>query len=398
MGTELLRIKLLLLSCCILFFTSLTAQQFIPGEVYFDSTQFVEYRAGNLPIILSAPHGGSLRPEAIPDRDCETCTTSQDSFTQPISEAVYDAILEETGCFPHLVINLLHRVKFDANRDVGEAALGNQTVEQAWRGYHAFIDSAKIQAEINYGRGLFLDLHGHAHTIQRIELGYLLSRSELQLTNEELDTDKFIQESSIRSLVGDNQLNLSHSELLRGENSFGTLLSNSGLPAVPSMQDPFPSMQDPFFSGGFNTVRHGSRDNGGAIDAIQIEMNQDIRFDEEMREMLVDSIANVILDYIDIHYNEDFSVNFCNIISDASNIPKNQNGFTLYPNPGRDILYIETKQNSYEVNIFNFLGQRLWTKKDVGNSLDISFLSPGFYLLQFSKDGILFGSESLLVK
>lgn len=388
-------IKVILLFASIACATWANAQQFSAGEVYFDSTQFVEYRAGNLPIILSAPHGGGLRPDSIPDRDCEDCVTARDSWTQTIAEGVHDAIVAETGCFPHTVINLLHRVKFDANRDLDEAALGVPVVEQAWRGYHQLIDSAKARIALEYDRGLFLDLHGHAHDIQRIELGYLISRSELQLSDEELNTELFVNESSLRTLVGDNLNNLSHSELLRGDLSLGTLLGVQGLPSVPSQQDPFPFNEESFFSGGFNTVRHGSRDNGGHIDAIQIEMNQDVRFDEGRRTMLIDSLATVILDYISIHYNENFRDNFCDIISDVSDLSNSSATFSIYPNPSNRLLNIKTEIQNFDVFIFNQIGQRVHEANS--SSLDISFLPPGYYLIQLRADGVLVGTNKFVI-
>ncbi len=370
------------------FIPKTSAQVFIAGETYLDSTQFVEYRAGNLPIILSAPHGGGLRPDTIPDRECDGCVTTSDSWTQTITEGVYDAIVERTGCFPHAVINLLHRIKFDANRDVEEAALGNATIKQAWRGYHQMIDSAKARVALEYDRGLFLDMHGHAHTIQRIELGYLLSRTELQLSNQELDTETYIAESSIRSLVGDNELVQSHSELLRGEESMGTLLEIKGLPAVPSMHDPFPMNGEAYFSGGFNTVRHGSRDNAGSIDAIQIEMNQDIRFDEDKRLMLIDSLASVILDYISIHYEEDFMDNFCNVSTSVNSGSSTPSAFSIYPNPNNGIFQIRTDLQDYELSIIDQLGQVVFRDSDSLTDIDLSSLPSGLYLVQLNKDGV----------
>lgn len=294
--------------------TPVIAQPFVPGNVYFDATGYVEYRAGNLPIIISAPHGGDLEPAAIPDRNCTGCVYTKDSWTKPITEGMYDAIFQETGCYPHVIINLLHRVKFDANRDIGDAADGNATVENAWMGYHNFIDAAKAQVTLDYGRGLFLDIHGHAHTIQRIELGYLLTASELRLTDAMLNTNTYIEESSIRTLVGDNMQSLNHSELLRGADALGTVMHTKGFPCVPSQQDPFPQVGDSYFSGGYNTVRHGSRDNAGTIDAIQIELNQDIRFDATTRAHLIDSLARAANQYIDKHYIDQYIDDYCSIL------------------------------------------------------------------------------------
>lgn len=289
-------------------------QTFVPGNTYFDATGYVEYRAGNLPIILSAPHGGSLEPATIPDRDCSGCSYVQDSWTKPITEGMYDAFFEQTGCYPHVIINLLHRKKFDANRDIDDAADGDPTVEQSWANYHAFIDAAKTQVVDDYGRGLFLDIHGHAHTIQRIEMGYLLSGAELRLSDATLNTTTYIEESSIRTLVGDNLESHTHAELLRGDDSFGTLMDEKGFPSVPSFADPFPDVGEPYFSGGYNTVRHGSRDNAGEIDAIQLELNQDVRFNAVTREILIDSLTRAANQYIDLHYNNQYLDNYCSLI------------------------------------------------------------------------------------
>ena len=276
------------------------SQEYVAGESYLDETGFVEYRAGNLPIIISAPHGGALEPDSIPDRTVGVLIN--DAWTKPIAEGVYDEIFNITGCYPHLIINLLHRSKFDANRAMEEAADRNPIVEESWLGYHSFIDAAKSTATSNFERGIFFDFHGHAHTIQRIELGYLLSKTELQLSNEDLNAKTLTQESSLRSLANDNFKDLSHAMLLRGEHSCGSLLSNKGFPSVPSANDQFPEDADPYFSGGYNTRRHGSQENNGTIDAIQIEMNQDIRINDSIRLHLIDSLALAILEYTNLHY------------------------------------------------------------------------------------------------
>ena len=115
-------------------------------------------------------------------------------------------------------------------------------------------------------------------------------------------------------MINDNILGIDHSDLLRGPYSLGTLLDEKGLPSVPSFSDPFPLDDEPFFQGGYNTQRHGSRDDAGTIDAIQIEMNQDIRFDTDKRLKLIDSLAYTSLEYYDRHYEDQFLGNYCNNI------------------------------------------------------------------------------------
>ncbi|MFT7452087.1 MAG: hypothetical protein ACI9VN_002816, partial [Patescibacteria group bacterium] len=318
------------------------AQSYVPGNSYLDSTGFIEYLAGNLPVIIAAPHGGYLEPDSIPD--CPNCSMFRDAYTQEIARGISETFYEETGCYPHVVINLLHRKKLDANRDLEEAAGGFPISEQAWYAYHEFIDSAKVQVMNNYGRGLYLDLHGHAHDIQRIEIGYLLTKDELQLTDVELNTEEYIQESSIRSLASENIQSLDHADLLRGTSSLGTLLGDKGFPSVSSSASPYPLASEPYFTGGYNTRRHGSKE-GGNIDGMQLEFNSSIRFDSDLRAALIEAVSLSTIEYIDAHYNNDFTDNYCNLISHTRE--NNTSDFIgIFPNPTKNILHLKSELNN----------------------------------------------------
>lgn len=374
----------------------LYSQSFTPGQTYFDSSGYVEYRAGNLPIILSAPHGGSLQPAEIPDRDCAGCVYVKDTWTKEITEGMYDEFVNETGCYPHIIINLLHRRKFDANRDIGDAADGNATVEMAWQNYHDFIEAAETQVQTDYGKGLFLDIHGHAHTIQRIELGYLLSGSELALSDDQLNTDIWIQESSIRSLAGSNIQGLSHAQLLRGAESFGSLMHNKNFPSVPSATEPFPNDGEPYFSGGYNTQRHGSVDGVGTIDAIQLELNSNIRFDSGLRASLISALKTTANEYIDFHYNNQYSGNYCNLILGVNDTERNNQKFKIYPNPASGYFILEGDLKNVEIIIYNSSGQRIHSEFFSNPIIQIDHLPQGFYHVQLKKDNTVLDNLKLI--
>ncbi|MEM6806395.1 MAG: hypothetical protein AAF696_33660, partial [Bacteroidota bacterium] len=331
----------------------LKGQAFVPGTSYFSSDNYVEYIAGNLPLIISVPHGGELEPQNIPDRNCGGCVYVKDSYTQELGREIQQSIVSKIGCSPHLVVNLLHRKKLDANRSIGDAADGNPDAEAAWNHYHAFIDSAKQILMQDFGKGLFLDFHGHGHDIQRLELGYLLSRSELQQSNTQLNDSIFRNESSIRHLANNTESPAPFSQILRGSNSFGALVEDKNYPSVPSDLDPFPIGSEPYFSGGYNTDRYGSAD-GGSIDAIQIECNQEVRFVETDRKKFADSLATAILSFLEIHYFPDLLQNPCNAVSIEEEIDFQ---WELYPNPAQDVLYIRTDLPDFEIRIINNLGQ-----------------------------------------
>src|SRR5262245_1097109 len=58
---------------------------YTPGQSYFGRNNYIEYIAGDSPVILSATHGGDLTPAQIPDRTDATCgatvTTTADLNT-----------------------------------------------------------------------------------------------------------------------------------------------------------------------------------------------------------------------------------------------------------------------------------------------------------------------------
>ncbi len=120
-----------------------SAAQYTPGETYFGTNDYIEYHAGNIPVIISVPHGGYLEPTSIPDRACSGCVTVRDSFTEELAYDINDALPKVFGGHPHIIINKLARVKLDANREIVEAALGDPQAETAWYEYHDFIQASK---------------------------------------------------------------------------------------------------------------------------------------------------------------------------------------------------------------------------------------------------------------
>ena len=353
------------------------AQNFEPGVTYKDSTGFIEFMAGNVPVIISTPHGGYLEPDSIPD--CPNCSSLRDAFTQEIARDLSTVYFEHTGCYLHVVINLLHRIKLDANRTKEDATGGEAILENAWIAYHAFIDSAKATIIEDFDRGLFLDIHGHAHANERIELGYLLSKAELQKTEQELNTPEIVMESSIQALVNSNLQSLTHAELLRGPNSFGTLMDQKGFPSVPSSSDIYPLDTESYFTGGFNTRRHGSF-SGGTIDAIQLEFNQSIRLDSTTRAILVDSLVNSIIEYIDLHYYDDFLEFQCNGTTNITELESDRS-IQLYPNPSNEVINFAGLQQLAEVLIFDLFGKQVGKYLWDGNALNVEDLNFGNYII-----------------
>lgn len=275
-----------------------TAQAVVPAlnATYSGRNGYVDYLPGNLPLVLTAPHGGSMEPVEIPNRGYGTM--AQDRNTKELSLAIREAVFDLTGGYPHVVISNLHRRKLDPNREIVEAAQGNPHAERAWWEFEIFGDEAGEAVEAAFGEGLHLDIHGHAHDIPRVELGYLLSRSDLAQTNSVLSGTTYINKSSVRALASKSGASLA--EIVRGPSSLGSLLEDRGIPCVPSHLQPDPG-QDDYFTGGYNTVRHGSRD-GGAISAIQLEHHfPGLRDEAVNRESYAAALAAALVEFFEAH-------------------------------------------------------------------------------------------------
>ncbi len=344
---------------------------------------YIEYIPGNLPIIISAPHGGVLlsgitiggvfypdNDTSLPDRSCGV--NERDDNTEILVREIQNEIFEITGCYAHVIINRLHRSKLDPNRPISEAACNDSDAEFYWNEFHRFIDLASNSVTTAWGKGLYIDLHGQSHSIPRIELGYNISSSTLN--SSDLNITSITNNSSIKHLVGSNINGLTHEELIRGGSSLGAFFkdetatfynnnvnvgcnSTTGYRAIPSdftfgtsqqCNDTRPFSNDYFDGDFYNNLRHGSGDEqvqdangaliggGGVIDGIMIEVNRRVRdlgtyngqfFDNEPQTLVpfAEDFAAVVLDFVDTHYNDftefSYSASEYNISTDNNPLP-----------------------------------------------------------------------------
>ncbi|MEX2381297.1 MAG: hypothetical protein WD490_02850, partial [Opitutales bacterium] len=248
------RLLLVILASWKLALLSLHAQTPEPGGSLFGRENYIEYRVGNLPLILTSGHGGDILPSEIADRTWGSRGT--DRNTRQLTEAIAAEIFERTGRHPHVVISHLRRLKLDPNREIEEAAQGDPLAEQAWTEFHDFIRTARAAAAEEFGFGFLMDIHGHGHDVQRVELGYALSASQLNQSVATLEQPGWGWDSSLRTLLL-RRPGVGFPELLRGPRSLGHLFNLGGIPTWPSPEFPSPD-NEPFFSGGYITRNHTS--------------------------------------------------------------------------------------------------------------------------------------------
>ncbi|MFK5921851.1 MAG: hypothetical protein QM496_06705 [Verrucomicrobiota bacterium] len=272
----------------------LGAEDLLAGKNLFGENKYIEYIPGDLPLIISAPHGGRLKPASIPDR--KKGVLLADGATDLLAMEIVAAFQQQTGKTPHVIICHLKRLKLDCNREIGEAAQGSEEAERAWREFHGFIEQARESVIENNGAGLYIDLHGHGHPQLRLELGYLLNSKQLQLDDKKLNGLE--ARSSIRELS--QQSKTSFAELLRGDLSFGALMQKRGFSSVPSPEFPHAGKAK-YFNGGYNTRRYGSRD-GGVISGFQLECpGKSVRNSKENRQAFAKAFVAAVMEYMKSH-------------------------------------------------------------------------------------------------
>lgn len=241
---------------------------------------------GNINIIFGVPHDGTLKPSNIQDRTQGDIIA--DSNTRKLADSIRSELSAKLSAqlgfqaVPFIVYNNLHRSKFDANRALGEAC--ENTVDDchlAYEDYNNMIQNYFMKGFMKGGRflqGILFDIHGQAHAENWIEVGYVISISDLN--NFPVLTPNI--KSSISYMASLSPY--SYNELIRGNISFGGFLERKfNYTAVPSPRFPAPNGGN-YFNGGYTTLLFGSKQTFNySMNAIQIESPASLR-----------SLANVV--------------------------------------------------------------------------------------------------------
>ena len=274
----------------------------VPGKSYFGTENYIEYIHGNLPLVFSAPHGGYDKPEEMSDRT--RSALNQDIRTLELTLELSKQLYELTGKYPYLVLNKLHRIKLDPNRELEVAIQTNDDALIPYNEFHEFIDLAEEDVFKQWGTGFYIDIHAHPYKDRKLELGYLLEAELLFFSDTDIEDDLYIEKSSIKNLVRKSPY--SFSQLIRGNVSFGSMLEKRGWEVVPSPSKPEPDDEN-FFSGGYNTAVHGATEKYN-FNGLQIETHWDgLRDTDENMQRFCHDLAKVIIEYLKLHYDIDLT-------------------------------------------------------------------------------------------
>ena len=216
---------------------------------------------GDLPIILSAPHGGRMKvPGAavrtgggilIPKGVKNTFTFALDANVDLIAQTLADDIEKRTGHRPYVVIANFGRRFVDANR-MPEEGYEDEAGKTVYDQYHNAIKEFRTEIIHKWQRGLLLDIHGHGRPADQIIRG----------TADWTSVRHLVEEFGKDAVVGDDGL-------------LGPLGKVPGYTFVP----PLAETETPEYAalnGGYITREYGSYQ-GGGFDAVQLELGGNYR-------------------------------------------------------------------------------------------------------------------------
>ena len=246
-------------------------KEFVPAD-------FISVQKGDLPIIISAPHGGTMPIPGVPERHGEGMKTGgagffagRDENTELLAAAIASEIETRLGKKPFFVIAKAHRKFVDANRppEIGVEHPRAREVYDAYRGTLAkFCD----EVQTRFGRGLLIDVHGQGSARDTVFRG----------------TQNGATDSMLSKLLGE--------KIHAGPQSFAGLLVAHDIKMKPTDT----SAEASGFTGGHIVQTYGKHE---GIGAVQCEFGMDFRAKNAIKPTS-EKVAAAIADFAKLYLLE----------------------------------------------------------------------------------------------
>lgn len=239
-----------------------------------DPSAFVRIQKGDLPIILSAPHGGNLDVPNVAARKGEGLAkgpagfvVARDAGTEELVLAVAQAIEKRFGKKPHFIVAQAHRKYLDPNRPA-LIAYEDADAKPVYDAYHGALREACDAARKQFGHGLLLDIHGQGSVPDTVFRGTQNGKTVAGLR----------MRASEAAHTGAGSL-------------FGALHAR-GWKVHPQ---PFDGREQAGFLGGYIVQTYGSHQTNG-VDAVQLEFGAEFRT-KDAREKTAAVLADALAQY-----------------------------------------------------------------------------------------------------
>jgi hypothetical protein len=228
------------------------------GATESGTEDLVLIQSGQLPIILTAPHGGSLTVPGVAPREVAGRPTTggssyvvgQDVGTERLARGIAAQIKAITQKDVFLVVARFHRKFIDANR-APAVAFDNAAAKPTYDRYHQAIRSFVDEIGSRFSAGMLLDLHAQKAFPDALVRG----------THNGSTVTRLMARAGVAAVTGPQGL-------------FGQFERN-GFRVLPGNDVPPSGKNEDYtgFNGGHTTYRYGSHRPGG-IDAAQCEFGR----------------------------------------------------------------------------------------------------------------------------
>lgn len=218
------------------------------------ASDLVIAESGEMPIILTAPHGGV---QDVPDCTARTPVGTRfvnrpDQHTDILARGIADEIKRLTGKPPYLVMARFHRKFIDANRRADEA-YGAPGCAAVYDAYHAAIRRLIEEIRTKHPHAMLFDIHGQAAHPDSILRG----------THHGSAVTRLLARAGAPAVTGPDSV-------------FGRFAA-MGYHIVPlNNTSPTDRVEAKGYTGGHTVALYGSPHEGG-IDAMQLEFGRALR-------------------------------------------------------------------------------------------------------------------------
>jgi N-formylglutamate amidohydrolase len=245
-----------------------------------DPVNYIEFQKGNIPLVISVPHGGKIDVDTIPRRT--KGVLGIDGETIKIAWKLIDLIesfyREEQmeGKSPSYIISKVSRSRIDLNRKESESFIPHSNIaQQIYRFYHDKIRESILYNLNIYEKSVLIDLHGF----------------------EKANRPPGFRDVDI--ILGTNNLESFYSSRIPkkewGNNVRGKIVqkfTKLNIPIAPS----HPQRREYVLTGGYITKKYGASQITNS-QAIQIELSDKIRIqDLKLREEVLYALAKILFE------------------------------------------------------------------------------------------------------
>jgi hypothetical protein len=245
--------------------------------------QFVSFKKGTIPVILSVPHGGTLNHDDIPER--EKGVFGIDKSTIALAHELIRSIEQVSESrdlkknTPSYVMSKISRSKIDFNRNrINAYRHDSSLAEKIYNIYHGYIRKLISYNLDNFEKSILFDIHGF-ETYKRPE-GYR-------------DVDIVLGTNNLSSMFSEPVRIKDRDKNIRGEIIKKILELN--IPIAPG----HPKRKEYILTGGHITKKYGASNIPGSM-IIQIEFSDRIRvYNKNLREKVLFALSEIIVNNID---------------------------------------------------------------------------------------------------